>query len=106
MLLDASNLHVLNFNTFLRQKQYFEQRRRLQHGQQQTAGLESYADGIDISVQHQREHRSLDVLSLLHLSTITQECKSAGPCGMFSPCQKSKKLLTTFLQFIQFSRSH
>ncbi|KAF3454797.1 hypothetical protein FNV43_RR05245 [Rhamnella rubrinervis] len=64
-----------------RQKQYFEQRRRQQQGQQQTAGLESCDDGIDISEQHQKETRSLDVLSLLHLSTIAQECKSARLCG-------------------------
>ncbi|KAL5757139.1 hypothetical protein ACOSQ2_021885 [Xanthoceras sorbifolium] len=52
-------------STQKRQKQYFEQRRRQQ---QQTGGLESYSD--------HKEHRSLDILSLLNLSTAVQEHKS------------------------------
>ncbi|XP_024040796.1 uncharacterized protein LOC18040262 isoform X4 [Citrus clementina] len=49
-----------------RQKQYFEQRKR-QH--QQAAVLDSHADP--------KEHRSLDVLSLLNLSTTAEERKCA-----------------------------
>lgn len=49
-----------------RQKQYFEQRKRQQ---QQTAVLDSHADP--------KEHRSLDVLSLLNLSTTAEERKCA-----------------------------
>lgn len=51
-------------STQKRQKQYFEQRKRQQ---QQTAVLDSHAD--------HREHRSLDVLSLLNLSSTTEERK-------------------------------
>ncbi|TXG46915.1 hypothetical protein EZV62_026209 [Acer yangbiense] len=60
-------------STQKRQKQYFEQRRRQQ---QQTAVLESYSD--------HKEHRSLDVLSLLNLSTAAQEHKSACSSGISS----------------------
>ncbi|CAB4282035.1 unnamed protein product [Prunus armeniaca] len=66
-------------STQQRQKQYFEQRRRQQQHQGQTTGLESYADGINISGQHHKEHRSLDILSFLNLSTTAQEHKSACP---------------------------
>ncbi|KAK3188469.1 hypothetical protein Dsin_028030 [Dipteronia sinensis] len=60
-------------STQKRQKQYFEQRRRQQ---QQSAVLESYSD--------HKEHRSLDVLSLLNLSTPAQEHKSACSSGISS----------------------
>ncbi|XP_050113198.1 uncharacterized protein LOC126591533 isoform X3 [Malus sylvestris] len=66
-------------STQQRQKQYFEQRRRQQQRQGQTTGLESYADGLNISEQHHKEHRSLDILSLLNLSTTAQEHKSSYP---------------------------
>ncbi|BFG33721.1 hypothetical protein CerSpe_199940 [Prunus speciosa] len=66
-------------STQQRQKQYFEQRRRQQQHQGQTTGLESYADGMNISGQHHKEHRSLDILSFLNLSTTAQEHKSACP---------------------------
>ncbi|XP_020422852.1 uncharacterized protein LOC18775484 isoform X2 [Prunus persica] len=66
-------------STQQRQKQYFEQRRRQQQHQGQTTGLETYADGINISGQHHKEHRSLDILSFLNLSTTAQEHKSACP---------------------------
>ncbi|EXC19526.1 hypothetical protein L484_010655 [Morus notabilis] len=62
-----------------RQKQYFEQRKRQQQYQQQTVRLASSDDGMDTSAPHNKEHRSLDVISLLTLSTIAQECKSACP---------------------------
>ncbi|KAK9279014.1 hypothetical protein L1049_012689 [Liquidambar formosana] len=67
-------------STQKRQKQYFEQRKRQQQ-QQQTSGLESYADGMNICDKHHKEHRSLDILSLLNLSTIAQACKSTCPDG-------------------------
>ncbi|XP_031260168.1 uncharacterized protein LOC116118305 isoform X2 [Pistacia vera] len=57
-------------STQKRQKQYFEQRKRQQ---QQTVGL-------DISVDH-KQHRSLDVLSLLNLSTSSQQHYSVCPNG-------------------------
>ncbi|KAG6680841.1 hypothetical protein I3842_13G062700 [Carya illinoinensis] len=64
-----------------RQKQYFEQKKRQQ--QQQAAGSESYtADGMNLCVQHHNEHRSLDVLNLLNLSTASQECKSTCPSDL------------------------
>ncbi|XP_038707728.1 uncharacterized protein LOC120002940 isoform X3 [Tripterygium wilfordii] len=69
-------------STQKRQRQYFEQRRRQQQfQQQQTAGLESYDEGINIYGQHQREPRSLDVLSLLNLSTTAQEYGSCVANG-------------------------
>ncbi|PON36400.1 hypothetical protein TorRG33x02_349400 [Trema orientale] len=64
------------------QKQYFEQRKRQQQYQSQTEIVENYADGMDISgQQYHKEHRSLDVLSLLNLSASAQEQKSAFPRG-------------------------
>ena len=45
--------------------------------------LDNYADGMDISgQQHQKEHRSLDVLNLLNLSASAQEQQSACPKGI------------------------
>lgn len=66
-----------------RQRQYFEQRKRQQQYQPQTERLESYDDGMDISGQHSKEHRSLDIVSLLNLSANAQEWKSACPASMF-----------------------
>ncbi|KAL5580520.1 hypothetical protein UlMin_012962, partial [Ulmus minor] len=68
-------------STQKRQKQYFEQRKRQQQYLQQTAGIEPYADGIDTSGEHHREHQSLDILSLLNLSKIAQEHKARCPTG-------------------------
>ncbi|KAM4083610.1 hypothetical protein ACB094_08G071000 [Castanea mollissima] len=66
-------------STQKRQKQYFEQRKRQQ--QQQTAGSESYADGMNACGEHHKEQRSLDILSLLNLSAVSQECYSTCPSG-------------------------
>ncbi|PON37690.1 hypothetical protein PanWU01x14_318480 [Parasponia andersonii] len=67
-------------STHKRQKQYFEQRKQQQQYQLQTEMLENYADGMDISgQQYHKEHRSLDVLSLLNLSASAQEQKSSFP---------------------------
>ncbi|XP_062081609.1 uncharacterized protein LOC133788231 isoform X2 [Humulus lupulus] len=63
-------------STQKRQKQYFEQRKRQQQCQPQTERCETYADETDISGQYQKEHRSLDILSLLNLSTNAKERKS------------------------------
>ncbi|KAA8527987.1 hypothetical protein F0562_035144 [Nyssa sinensis] len=63
-------------STQKRQKQYFEQRKRQQ--QQQTTGLESYSDGMNTCSQHQTNNRSLDVLSLLNLSTNVQSSCTSG----------------------------
>ncbi|KAF4380624.1 hypothetical protein G4B88_008775 [Cannabis sativa] len=59
-----------------RQKQYFEQRKRQQQCQPQTERCETYADEMDISRQQQKEHRSLDILSILNLSENARERKS------------------------------
>ncbi|CAL5388342.1 unnamed protein product [Camellia sinensis] len=56
-------------------EQYFEQRKRQQ--QQQTTGLDSFSDGMNTCSQHQNNNRSLDILSLLNLSTVVQNCKSS-----------------------------
>ncbi|KAM6597597.1 hypothetical protein CsatA_008121 [Cannabis sativa] len=60
----------------LLQKQYFEQRKRQQQCQPQTERCETYADEMDISRQQQKEHRSLDILSILNLSENARERKS------------------------------
>ncbi|KAK4407639.1 hypothetical protein Sango_0344900 [Sesamum angolense] len=57
-------------NITLRQKQYFEQRKRQQ---QQPAGLESYADGKRSCTLHFENNRSLDILSLVNVSTVSQD---------------------------------
>ncbi|XVF05861.1 hypothetical protein REPUB_Repub05bG0209600 [Reevesia pubescens] len=61
-------------STHKRQKQYFEQRKRQQ--QQQTAVSEGYADETSVGGQHQKECRSLDILSLLNHSTVSHEANS------------------------------
>ncbi|WJZ89250.1 hypothetical protein VitviT2T_008478 [Vitis vinifera] len=66
-------------STQKRQKQYFEQRKRQQ--QHHIAGLESYTDGVSLLGQDNKEQRSLDVLSLLNLSSIAQECKTRSNVG-------------------------
>lgn len=71
-----------------RQKQYFEQRRRLQQNLQMT-GSKSCSDVLGIIGQYPKEYRSLDILSLLDLSANVQECDSACPKGkhpIFCPC--------------------
>lgn len=66
-------------STHKRQKQYFEQRKRQQ--QELVAGLENNADGVNPANRHQKEQRSLDILSLLNLSTFAQECNGPYPSG-------------------------
>ncbi|XP_038900745.1 uncharacterized protein LOC120087857 isoform X3 [Benincasa hispida] len=56
-----------------RQKQYFEQRKRRQ---QLSSGSENCHDAADTG-REQKEHRSLDIISFLNLSTIPQENKAA-----------------------------
>ncbi|KGN46768.2 hypothetical protein Csa_020937 [Cucumis sativus] len=55
------------------QKQYFEQRKRRQ---QLSSGSENWHDAADTG-REQKEHRSLDIISLLNLSTIPQKDKDA-----------------------------
>ncbi|KAL6978989.1 hypothetical protein U1Q18_020654, partial [Sarracenia purpurea var. burkii] len=57
------------------QKQYFEQRKRQQQ-QQQATGLETFSEGENMGSQMPNNNRSLDVLSLLNLSTVVQDLKS------------------------------
>ncbi|PIN20814.1 hypothetical protein CDL12_06481 [Handroanthus impetiginosus] len=52
---------------------YFEQRKRRQ--QQHTAGFESYADEKPSCTLHCENNRSLDILSLVNVSTVAQEQK-------------------------------
>ncbi|KAI3450230.1 hypothetical protein Pfo_006895 [Paulownia fortunei] len=67
-------------STHKRQKQYFEQRKRQQQ-QLQTAGLESYADGKRSCTLHCENNRSLDILSLVNVSTVAQEHKTSCTNG-------------------------
>uniref|UniRef100_A0A803PVQ5 Uncharacterized protein n=1 Tax=Cannabis sativa TaxID=3483 RepID=A0A803PVQ5_CANSA len=69
----------------LLQKQYFEQRKRQQQCQPQTERCETYADEMDISGQQQKEHRSLDILSILNLSENAKERKSGCLSGRKNP---------------------
>lgn len=67
-------------NLLIRQKQYFEQRKR----QQQTAGFESYSDGKRPCTPQCDYSRSLDVLSLENfVSTEAQEHNTSTITGNF-----------------------
>jgi hypothetical protein len=82
----------------LRQKQYFEQRRRKQH--QQAAGLDSFEEGVNIRGENCREHhRSLDVLSLQNWSTIAKDCTST--CHPGSPSE-IRDIFPSFSNFVNF----
>ncbi|TYI67186.1 hypothetical protein E1A91_D08G000400v1 [Gossypium mustelinum] len=59
-------------STHNRQRQYFEQRKQ----QEKTTGYEDHADETSIAGRHQKECRSLDILSLLNLSTFS----AVGKC--------------------------
>ncbi|TYH04373.1 hypothetical protein ES288_A08G000900v1 [Gossypium darwinii] len=59
-------------STHNRQRQYFEQRKQ----QEKTTGYEGHADETSIAGRHQKECRSLDILSLLNLSTFS----AVGKC--------------------------
>ncbi|GMI80014.1 hypothetical protein HRI_001670600 [Hibiscus trionum] len=52
-----------------RQRQYFEQRKQ----QKQTAGSEVHVDETSIAGLHHKECQSLDILSLLNVSTVSSE---------------------------------
>jgi len=75
--------HESNYLFFLknfyswRQKQYFEQKKRQR--QQQNFGSDNDVEGTNVDCQQQKENRSLDILSLLNLSTAPQEYKSSCP---------------------------
>jgi len=79
------NLEVIlwNCNELListRQKQYFEQRKRKQQNLQMM-GSDNCYDSPGISGQNPKEHRSLDILNLLNLSTKAQQCNLFCPEG-------------------------
>ncbi|XP_019419350.1 PREDICTED: uncharacterized protein LOC109329909 isoform X2 [Lupinus angustifolius] len=63
-------------STQKRQKQYFEQRKR-QEQNLHMMGSDNCSDRPDISGQNPKEHRSLDILNLLNLSTNAKKCNSS-----------------------------
>ncbi|KAK8468650.1 hypothetical protein PHAVU_006G079400 [Phaseolus vulgaris] len=65
-------------STQKRQKQYFEQRKRKQQNLQMM-GSDNCYDSPGISGQNPKEHRSLDILNLLNLSTKAQQCNLFCP---------------------------
>ncbi|XP_022732172.1 uncharacterized protein LOC111286460 isoform X3 [Durio zibethinus] len=80
------------------EEQYFEQRKRRQQQQQQTAGSEGYADETSVGGKHQKECRSLDILSLLNLSTVSDERKSC-PNSIFSHVRRDGKIDTLTMKY-------
>ncbi|CAJ1960607.1 unnamed protein product [Sphenostylis stenocarpa] len=64
----------------LEQKQYFEQRKRKQQNLQMM-GSDNCFDSPGISGQNLKEHRSLDILNLLNLSTNAQQSNPFCPEG-------------------------
>ncbi|XP_056166207.1 uncharacterized protein LOC115683891 isoform X2 [Syzygium oleosum] len=80
-----------------RQKQYFEQKKRQQ--QQKNFGSDSYAEETNVDCQQQKENRSLDILSLLNLSTAPQVYKSSCPDGSSIPCINDPKVKHQFRNF-------
>lgn len=67
------------YNESSRQKQYFEQRKRLQ--EQQMAREESYSDTGKPCTRPPINSQSLDILNFLDLSTISQQPRSSYPKG-------------------------
>ncbi|KAG2395021.1 uncharacterized protein HKW66_Vig0076040 [Vigna angularis] len=65
-------------STQKRQKQYFEQRKRKQQNLH-IMGSDNCYDSPGISGQSLKEHRSLDILNLLNLSTKAQQCSPFCP---------------------------
>ncbi|XP_022642968.1 uncharacterized protein LOC106775649 [Vigna radiata var. radiata] len=65
-------------STQKRQKQYFEQRKRKQQNLHMM-GSDNCYDSPGISGQSLKEHRSLDILNLLNLSTKAQQCNPFCP---------------------------
>ncbi|XP_073143469.1 uncharacterized protein [Henckelia pumila] len=61
-------------STHKRQRQYFEQRKR----QQQAAGSEGYVDGKPSCSQNCENSRSLDILSLVNVSSIAQKHETSS----------------------------
>lgn len=60
-----------------RQRQYFEQRKR----QQQAAGSEGYVDGKSSCSQNCENNRSLDILSLVNVSSRAYENETSSLNG-------------------------
>ncbi|CAL0301358.1 unnamed protein product [Lupinus luteus] len=67
-------------STQKRQKQYFEQRKR-QEQNMHVVGSDNFSDRPEISAQNPKEHRSLDILNLLNLSTSAKKCTSSSLKG-------------------------
>ncbi|KAA3471779.1 hypothetical protein EPI10_017360 [Gossypium australe] len=83
-----------------RQRQYFEQRKQ----QEKTTGYEGHADETSIAGRHQKECRSLDILSLLNLSTFSavgkcypskSHCKSGPSTIKYQMPEDPAKIITS-----------
>ncbi|KAL1332388.1 uncharacterized protein [Arachis hypogaea] len=70
------NVNTSRMSTQKRQKQYFEQKKRQQQNLQML-GLDNCTNSTGITAQNRKQHRSLDILNLLNLSTNTQKCDSS-----------------------------
>ncbi|KAH1109061.1 hypothetical protein J1N35_012829 [Gossypium stocksii] len=82
-----SSLMLSFFLLLSRQRQYFEQRKR----QGKKTGYEGHADETSIAGRHQKECQSLDILSLLNLSTFSAvgKCYPSRPNSLPSQIQAS-----------------
>ncbi|KAL1155087.1 hypothetical protein V6Z11_A08G000800 [Gossypium hirsutum] len=81
-------------STHNRQRQYFEQRKQ----QEKTTGYEGHADETSIAGRHQKECRSLDILSLLNLSTFSavgSHCKSGPSTIKYQMPEDPAKIITS-----------
>ncbi|TYG55647.1 hypothetical protein ES288_D08G000800v1 [Gossypium darwinii] len=87
-------------STHNRQRQYFEQRKQ----QEKTTGYEDHADETSIAGRHQKECRSLDILSLLNLSTFSavgkcypsrSHCKSGPSTIKYQMPEDPAKIITS-----------
>ncbi|XP_040964008.1 uncharacterized protein [Gossypium hirsutum] len=87
-------------STHNRQRQYFEQRKQ----QEKTTGYEDHADETSIAGRHQKECQSLDILSLLNLSTFSavgkcypsrSHCKSGPSIIKYQMPEDPAKIITS-----------
>ncbi|PPR82549.1 hypothetical protein GOBAR_AA38168 [Gossypium barbadense] len=85
---------AISFSTAIGQRQYFEQRKQ----QEKTTGYEGHADETSIAGRHQKECRSLDILSLLNLSTFSavgSHCKSGPSTIKYQMPEDPAKIITS-----------
>ncbi|GAB2286196.1 hypothetical protein Dimus_020621 [Dionaea muscipula] len=69
------NVTASGKSTQKRQKQYFEQRKwRRKH--EIISIVENNVDGLTNTTEHQRNNRSLDILSLLNVPRVTEGCRA------------------------------